>query len=128
MAEQVTKSVLFVCLGNICRSPIAEAVFRKLVTDQNISDNVTKEDFVTFDYILYAPGPPLWTGPAAPPLHWPAPSGGELPGARTQDRKERGSWDSSSAPSLLLSLCLCGSLHKEVTLCVPFGTPLPLEM
>ena len=41
MAEQVTKSVLFVCLGNICRSPIAEAVFRKLVTDQNISDNVS---------------------------------------------------------------------------------------
>ena len=39
MAEQVTKSVLFVCLGNICRSPIAEAAFRKLVTDQNISDN-----------------------------------------------------------------------------------------
>ena len=38
MAEQVTKSVLFVCLGDICRSPIAEAVFRKLVTDQNISD------------------------------------------------------------------------------------------
>ncbi|XDB53562.1 hypothetical protein AB1E18_007078 [Capra hircus] len=39
MAEQVTKSVLFVCLGNICRSPIAEAVFRKLVTDQSISDH-----------------------------------------------------------------------------------------
>ncbi|XP_043760998.1 low molecular weight phosphotyrosine protein phosphatase-like [Cervus elaphus] len=39
MAEQVIKSVLFVCLGNICRSPIAEAVFRKLVTDQSISDN-----------------------------------------------------------------------------------------
>uniref|UniRef100_A0A8C6F5Y2 Low molecular weight phosphotyrosine protein phosphatase n=1 Tax=Monodon monoceros TaxID=40151 RepID=A0A8C6F5Y2_MONMO len=41
MAEQVTKSVLFVCLGNICRSPIAEAVFRKLVADQNISDTVS---------------------------------------------------------------------------------------
>uniref|UniRef100_A0A8C2XUJ8 Low molecular weight phosphotyrosine protein phosphatase n=1 Tax=Capra hircus TaxID=9925 RepID=A0A8C2XUJ8_CAPHI len=41
MAEQVTKSVLFVCLGNICRSPIAEAVFRKLVTDQSISDHVS---------------------------------------------------------------------------------------
>uniref|UniRef100_A0A8C6FM97 acid phosphatase n=1 Tax=Moschus moschiferus TaxID=68415 RepID=A0A8C6FM97_MOSMO len=39
MAEQVTKSVLFLCLGNTCRSPIAEVVFRKLVTDQNISDN-----------------------------------------------------------------------------------------
>ncbi|XP_058524310.1 low molecular weight phosphotyrosine protein phosphatase isoform X2 [Ochotona princeps] len=27
-----------VARGNICRSPIAEAVFRKLVTDQNVSD------------------------------------------------------------------------------------------
>uniref|UniRef100_G1S3A6 Phosphotyrosine protein phosphatase I domain-containing protein n=1 Tax=Nomascus leucogenys TaxID=61853 RepID=G1S3A6_NOMLE len=33
MVEQATKSVLFVCLGNICRSPIAEAVFRKLRVD-----------------------------------------------------------------------------------------------
>ena len=27
------KSVLFVCMGNICRSPTAEGVFRKLVSD-----------------------------------------------------------------------------------------------
>jgi protein-tyrosine phosphatase len=27
------KSVLFVCLGNICRSPAAEGVFRKLVAE-----------------------------------------------------------------------------------------------
>lgn len=27
------KSVLFVCMGNICRSPTAEGIFRKLVTD-----------------------------------------------------------------------------------------------
>ena len=27
------KSVLFVCMGNICRSPTAEGVFRKLVTN-----------------------------------------------------------------------------------------------
>lgn len=27
------KSILFVCMGNICRSPTAEAVFRKLVSD-----------------------------------------------------------------------------------------------
>lgn len=27
------KSVLFVCLGNICRSPAAEGVFRKLAAD-----------------------------------------------------------------------------------------------
>ncbi|XP_036055952.1 low molecular weight phosphotyrosine protein phosphatase-like [Onychomys torridus] len=39
MAEVGSKSVLFVCLGNICRSPIAEAVFRKVVTDENVSDN-----------------------------------------------------------------------------------------
>lgn len=26
------KSVLFVCMGNICRSPTAEGIFRKLVT------------------------------------------------------------------------------------------------
>uniref|UniRef100_A0A8D2JSA8 Low molecular weight phosphotyrosine protein phosphatase n=1 Tax=Sciurus vulgaris TaxID=55149 RepID=A0A8D2JSA8_SCIVU len=41
MAVNGPKSVLFVCLGNICRSPIAEAVFRKLVTDQNDLDNVS---------------------------------------------------------------------------------------
>lgn len=27
------KSVLFVCMGNICRSPAAEGVFRKMVSD-----------------------------------------------------------------------------------------------
>ncbi|XP_048387686.1 low molecular weight phosphotyrosine protein phosphatase isoform X6 [Stegostoma tigrinum] len=46
------KSVLFVCLGNICRSPIAEAIFRKLVTDRGITNKVTKNDFLTFDYML----------------------------------------------------------------------------
>ncbi len=30
--------VLFVCLGNICRSPMAEAVFRDLVTKEGIVD------------------------------------------------------------------------------------------
>ena len=28
--------VLFVCLGNICRSPTAEGVFRKLVQEENL--------------------------------------------------------------------------------------------
>jgi protein-tyrosine phosphatase len=28
--------VLFVCLGNICRSPTAEGVFRKLVREENL--------------------------------------------------------------------------------------------
>jgi protein-tyrosine phosphatase len=34
--DQHKKSVLFICLGNICRSPAAEGVFRKLVADANL--------------------------------------------------------------------------------------------
>ncbi|MCT2534439.1 low molecular weight phosphotyrosine protein phosphatase [Aquibacillus koreensis] len=30
--------VLFVCLGNICRSPMAEAIFRHLVKEEGIED------------------------------------------------------------------------------------------
>nr|XP_046229276.1 low molecular weight phosphotyrosine protein phosphatase isoform X3 [Scatophagus argus] len=90
MAATNTKSVLFVCLGNICRSPIAEAVFRKMATDAGVVDKwiidsgatsdwnidslpdsrglaclrkhgietshrarqVTKEDFMSFEYVL----------------------------------------------------------------------------
>lgn len=33
-------SVLFVCLGNICRSPTAEVVFRKLVADEGLAERV----------------------------------------------------------------------------------------
>ena len=31
-------SVLFVCLGNICRSPAAEAIFKSLIYDKGISN------------------------------------------------------------------------------------------
>lgn len=34
------KSILFVCLGNICRSPIAEGVARKLIEEQGHSITV----------------------------------------------------------------------------------------
>lgn len=33
-------SILFVCLGNICRSPMAEAVFRQLVHDQGLESKI----------------------------------------------------------------------------------------
>ena len=59
MAEQVTKLVLLVCLGNICQSPITEAVFRKLVTDQNISDNWRIDSAATSTYEQRNP-PDYW--------------------------------------------------------------------
>lgn len=35
--------VLFVCLGNICRSPMAEAVFRSLVQEAGLADQIDVE-------------------------------------------------------------------------------------
>ncbi|KAJ8921153.1 hypothetical protein NQ315_013625, partial [Exocentrus adspersus] len=34
----MVQKALFVCLGNICRSPIGEAVFQHLVNEKGISD------------------------------------------------------------------------------------------
>ena len=34
------KSVLFICLGNICRSPTAEGVFRKIVAQANLTHEI----------------------------------------------------------------------------------------
>ncbi len=42
--------VLFVCLGNICRSPMAEAVFRALVRDDGIEDRFDIDSAGTSDY------------------------------------------------------------------------------
>ncbi|XP_056150715.1 low molecular weight phosphotyrosine protein phosphatase isoform X1 [Lampris incognitus] len=50
MAANSTKSVLFVCLGNICRSPIAEAVFRKMATDADVVDKWVIDSGATSDW------------------------------------------------------------------------------
>ena len=42
--------VAFVCLGNICRSPMAAAVASALVEEAGLADRVTLESFGTADY------------------------------------------------------------------------------
>ena len=47
--------VLFVCLGNICRSPLAEAVFNHLVQQEGLEDKIVCDSAGTSDYHLDAP-------------------------------------------------------------------------
>ena len=42
--------ILFVCLGNICRSPLAEGVFRELVEAEGLSDRFEIASAGTCDY------------------------------------------------------------------------------
>lgn len=44
------RSVLFVCTGNICRSPTAEGVFRKLVEDRGVAHQFVIDSAGTHDY------------------------------------------------------------------------------
>jgi len=44
------KKVLFVCLGNICRSPSAEAVFRHLLDQRGLSEDFTVDSAGTSAY------------------------------------------------------------------------------
>lgn len=48
----MTVRVLFVCLGNICRSPMAEAVFGYLVEQAGLSDQILVDSAGTSDYHL----------------------------------------------------------------------------
>ena len=45
-------SVLFVCMGNICRSPTAQAVFEKYVKDRGHADWITVDSAGTHAYHL----------------------------------------------------------------------------
>lgn len=42
--------VLFVCLGNICRSPAAHAVFEKLVSDRGLQEQIEVDSAGTMGY------------------------------------------------------------------------------
>jgi protein-tyrosine phosphatase len=50
--------VLFVCMGNICRSPTAEGVFRHVVAQQGLAEQIITDSAGTHDYhIGAAPDP-----------------------------------------------------------------------
>ena len=52
MKNRITKEklhIVFVCWGNICRSPAAEATFRKLLTDRKLADRITCDSAGTID-------------------------------------------------------------------------------
>lgn len=47
--------VLFVCLGNICRSPMAEAIFRDLVKKEGLVDQIEVDSAGTGDWHIGRP-------------------------------------------------------------------------
>jgi protein-tyrosine phosphatase len=53
MAESIR--VLFVCMGNICRSPTAEGVFRKMVGESALAGHVDIDSAGTHGYHVGAP-------------------------------------------------------------------------
>lgn len=49
------RSVLFVCMGNICRSPTAEGVFRHLVQQADLADSIRVDSAGTHAYHIGEP-------------------------------------------------------------------------
>jgi protein-tyrosine phosphatase len=50
MASNGSVAVCFVCLGNICRSPTAEGIFKKLVRDAGLDERIAIESRGTGDW------------------------------------------------------------------------------
>jgi protein-tyrosine phosphatase len=47
--------VLFVCMGNICRSPTAEGVFKHFVLERGLAAQIESDSAGTHDYHIGAP-------------------------------------------------------------------------
>lgn len=56
MSQQI--KVLFVCMGNICRSPTAEGVFKGLVEKAGLTDKISSDSAGTHDYHIGEPPDP----------------------------------------------------------------------
>lgn len=55
MTENLEVRVLFVCLGNICRSPTAEGVFRRLLAREGLASRIEVDSAGTAAYHLGSP-------------------------------------------------------------------------
>ena len=55
MSKNSAVQVLFVCMGNICRSPTAEGVFRHLVRSEGLESVITTDSAGTLDYHVGKP-------------------------------------------------------------------------
>jgi protein-tyrosine phosphatase len=53
--KNIKIGVLFVCMGNICRSPTAEAVFRHYVENAGLSEQIQIDSAGTHDYHIGDP-------------------------------------------------------------------------
>jgi protein-tyrosine phosphatase len=58
MSEPVKVKVLFVCMGNICRSPTAQGVFRKLVEEAGLTEVIEIDSAGTHAYHIGEPPDP----------------------------------------------------------------------
>src|SRR5258708_17037235 len=92
--------VLFVCTGNICRSPTAEAIFRKLAEDAGMAGAVTADSAGTHAYHV-----------------------GEPPDLRAQAAAAKRGYDLSALPAPRIE----GADSKPSHLIPPIGQdPLPI--
>lgn len=55
MTQETVKSVLFVCMGNICRSPTAEGVFRQQLREAGMVDVIRTDSAGTHGYHIGSP-------------------------------------------------------------------------
>lgn len=60
-----TRSVLFVCLGNICRSPTAEGILRQMAADRGLDEHIEVDSAGTIRYHNGSPADPRMQAAAA---------------------------------------------------------------
>ncbi len=59
------KKVMFVCMGNICRSPLGQAVFEHIVQQENAEDQYSADSTGTIAYHVGEPSDPRMRAVAA---------------------------------------------------------------